>query len=373
MAGAALLLIAATPDDVVPSLQANGYYIESGSNATEQVVSEAVFNGRSAGGRLYIVVLADEPPGGATTFADSTLDLLVDGYVLVVAPETVGYSGDGTAWTADEMNAAVDASLGGGSDDEVVDLFVLSLTRETTPQPTEQPPVDAPSGGGISILWLVVIGVVVVGVFVYASNRGKTRREESRMTHVKDLAKQKLNEVANDILEMEDEVSTSGNADVSAHYQRASALYSEATEANDRAQTVQEMMKVSEQLDLAIWELDCAEAILDGKPVPPKPEPPVVETATALPVPEGRGATSPPPATPDFDRRPQRQSTGSGDMLNVLLTMMAMGSMRNRGGGFGGFGGSSGNWTGGGGRIGGGGGRIGGGGGRIRGGGHRRG
>lgn len=373
MAGAALLLIAATPDDVVPSLQANGYYIESGSNATEQVVSEAVFNGRSAGGRLYIVVLAEEPPGGATTFADSTVDLLVDGYVLVVAPETVGYSGEGTAWTADEMNAAVDASLGGGSDDEVVDLFVLSLTQEPTPQPTEQPPVDAPSGGGISILWLVVIGVVVVGVFVYASNRGKTRREESRMAHVKDLAKQKLNEVANDILEMEDEVSTSGNADVSAHYQRASALYSEAMEANDRAQTVHEMMKVSEQLDLAIWELDCAEAILDGKPLPPKPEPPVVETATALPVPEGRGATSPPPTTPDFDRRPQRQSTGSGDMLNVLLTMMAMGSMRNRGGGFGGFGGSSGNWTGGGGRIGGGGGRIGGGGGRIRGGGHRRG
>jgi hypothetical protein len=219
----------------------------------------------------------------------------------------------------------------------------------------------------------VVIGVVVVGVFVYASNRGKTRREESRMTHVKELAKQKLNEVANDILEMEDEVSTSGNADVSAHYQRASSLYSEATEANDRAQTVHEMMEVSEQLDLAIWELDCAEAILDGKPMPPKPEPPVAETATALPVPEGRGATSPPPATPDFDRRPQRQSTGSGDMLNVLLTMMAMGSMRNRGGGFGGFGGSSGNWTGGGGRIGGGGGRIGGGGGRIRGGGHRRG
>ena len=360
MAGAALLLIAATPDDVVPSLQANGYYIESGSNASEQVVSEAVFNGRAAGGRLYIVVLAEEPPGGATTFADSTLDQLVDGYVLVVAPETVGYSGDGTAWTAAEMNAAVDASLGGESDDEVVDLFVGTLTQDSIPAPTGQPPADAPSGGGVSILWLAVIGVVVVGVFVYASNRGKTRREESRMAHVKDLAKQKLNEVANDILEMEDEVTTSGNSDVSAHYQRASALYSEATEANDRADSVQEMMKVSEKLDLAIWELDCAEAILDGKPLPSKPEPPVVETPTALPVPEGRGPTAP-PSTPDFDRRPQRQSTGSGDMLNVLLTMMAMGSMRNRGGGFGGFGGSSGNWTGGGG------------GGRIRGGGHRRG
>lgn len=371
MASVALLLIAATPDDVLSSLQADGYYIDQGSSATEQVVSDAVFKGRADGGRLYIVVLADEPPGGATTFADSTLDLLGDGYVLVVAPETVGYAGDGTTWTADQMDAAVEASLDGGTDDEVVDLFVLTLTEEPAATPGGGSSGNGASGGGISLLWLLVIGIAVVGVFMFVSSRGKARRAESRMAHIKSMARQKLSEVANDILEMEDEVSTSGNVEAQGHYQRASALYSEAMDANDRAGTVPEMMKVSENLDLAIWELDCAEAILDGKPKPPKPEPP-----TASPVPEGQGERANPPATPDFERRPQRQSTGSGDMLNVLLTMMAMGSMRNRGGGFGGFGGfggSSGGWTGGGGRIRGGGGRMGGGGGRIRGGGGRRG
>jgi hypothetical protein len=368
---AVVLLVAATPDEILSSLRADGYYIESGSSATAQVVSNAVFDGRADGGRLYIVVLADEPPGGATTFADSTLDLLEEGYVVVVAPETVGYAGDSTAWSADDMNAAVDASLDGGTDDEVVDLFIMRLTGAPVTPPNGGPSGGDTSGGGFSVLWLVVIGAAVLGVFMLIASRNKTRKARSRMAHVKSLAKEKLNEVANDILEMEDEVSTSGDPEVQGHYQRASALYSEAMDANDHAGTVETMMKVSENLDLAIWELDCAEAILDGKPEPPKPKPPTVEPVTSSPVPEGHGEPAPSGTVPDFDRRPQRQSTGSGDMLNVLLTMMAMGSMRNRRGGFGGFGGSSGGWTGGGGRIGGGGGRIGGGG-RFRGGGRRR-
>jgi len=193
------------------------------------------------------------------------------------------------------------------------------------------------------------------------------------MSHVRGLARQKLDAVANDILEMEDEVSTSDNAEVKGHYQRASSLYTEAMDGNTRAATVEEMIEVSEQLDLAIWELDCAEALLDGKPKPPKPEPPAAAPQPAPPPTGAAGPAAPPvPAPSDFERRPQRQSSGSGDMLNVLLTMMAMSGMRNRGGGFGGFGGGSpGGWTGGGGgapRP-----PMGGGGGRIRGGGHRRG
>lgn len=63
--------------------------------------------------------------GGATTFADSTLDLLDgDGYVVTVAPETVGYVGNGTFWTPDKMDEAVNTSLSGASDDDVVEWWV---------------------------------------------------------------------------------------------------------------------------------------------------------------------------------------------------------------------------------------------------------
>lgn len=364
---AALILIAATPQDVSRELEANGYYIEEGSNATEQVVSDAVFDGRADGGRLYIVVLAEEPPGGATTFSDSVLDLLDDdGYVVTVAPETVGFAGDGTFWSDAEMDAAVEASLDGATDDEVVRLFAASLTG--TPIGGGGDPGDGESsGGGIPIIWVLVIGGGAIALWAFISRRNRARQVAGRMEEVKELAKHKLDEVANDILAMEHEVSLSDDPEIKDHYQRASAMYSQAIEDNEGATTVAEMLEVSEELDVAIWELDCAEALLDGKPKPPKPKP-KAEVIASLPgppnAPEEDGAPPPVPGTRDqFDRRAQRQSSGTDDILTMLMTMMAMGGMRGRGG-FGGFGGG----FGGGGR-----GRSMGGGGRIRGGGRRRG
>jgi len=359
---AALVLIAATPGEALPGLEADGYFIEPGSDATEQVVSDAVFEGRADGGRLYIVVLAEEPPGGAPTFSDSTLDLLDgDGYVVTVAPQTVGFAGGGTSWTVDEMNSAVDAALDGGSDDEVVEIFIATLVDQPAGGGSGGDDSGS-SGGGIPWTWILLLGGGGFLLWWYFTNRSREMRSSAgRMAQVKEMAKEKLAEVANDILEMEDEVTTSENSEVKEHYQRASATYSQAMEDTEHATTVAEMMKVSEELDLAIWELDCAEALLDGKPKPPKPEPPPLETVTPPQQPV------PPAPTPSagYDRRPERQSGGSNDMLSVLLTMMAMNSMR----GGGGFGGS---WTG----SGGGAPRppTGGGGfGRIRGGGRRRG
>jgi hypothetical protein len=367
----ALVLIAATPGEVLPDLQANGYYIEPGSDASEQVVSDAVFEGRADGGRLYIVVLSEEPPGGAPTFADSTLDLLGEGYVLTVAPRTVGYAGDGTFWTADQMDRAVDVSLDGGSDDEVVELFIAELTATGAPSGGGSGDEGAAGGGGFSIWWLLLLAGGGFAIWWFINSRNEARNAAGRLDRTKKVAGDKLAEVANDILEMEDEVAATDNPEVKEHYQRASAIYSKAIQDNERADDLSEMLEVSRALDLAIWELDCAEAILDGKPKPPKPEPPkpVVPPAPAP------GQTVPPPPvgssqTSTYDRRPQRQSGGSNDLLTMLLAMAAMRNMGGRGG----FGGGFGGWTGGGRSSGGGfrgGGFRGGGGGRIRGGGRR--
>lgn len=352
------VLIAAAPQDALPDLEADGYYIEEGSSATEELVSDAVFEGRADGGRLYLVVLAEEPPGGATTFSDSTLDLLDgDGYVVTVAPETVGFAGDGTAWTVDEVNRAIDESLSGGSDDEVVELFITALTGASFGGEASAP------GGGIPFGWILLIGGVAVVVWVFVSRRRQTQQVAGRMEEVRQMAREKLDEVANDILEMEDEVAVSDDPEVAEHYQRASVMYSKAMEDNQRASTVREMLEVSEELDLAIWELDCAEALLDGKPKPTKPEPAQEKVEMPSPVPEDHVAEGPGHSGGEFDRRPQRHSTSSNDVMTMLMTMMAMGGMRgSRGGGFGGFGGPG---------RGGGGSPMGGG--RIRGGGRRRG
>jgi hypothetical protein len=360
---AALALIAATPDEVVPDLEASGFYVEEGAGASRDVVSDAVFGGRAAGGRLYIVVLADEPPGGATTFADSVLDRLGEGYVLVVTRETVGYAGDDTFWTSSEMNQAVDAALEGSSDDQVVQLFIDRLT-DSTPAP------EPSSSGGRVLVWLVVL-IGGGSLFFWWLSRRTRERASSSLVPVKELARAKLAEVANDIIDLEDEVRLSDDVEVKRYYQRASETYSRAMGEVETATTAQDLVAVSSDLDEAIWELDTVEALLDGKPLPPKPEPPAAVPGAAV-----DEKTPPAPTTP-YQRRPQRQaSSGSADLLAMLMAIVA--SQRSDRGW---TGGSTPGWPSGGS----GGGRIGGSGGpptpgprpggmrRIRGGGRRRG
>jgi hypothetical protein len=326
-----LLLIAATPGEVVPELEAKGYYIEPGSTASEQVVSGAVSEGRSDGGRLYLVVLSEEPPGGATTFSDSVLDLLGDGYVVTVAPETVGFAGDGSFWSADEMNAAIDASLNGGSDNQVIELFIAELTDTSIFQPFDAGEEAAgPGDSGISgWVWLVLIGggaVLVILLMRNRSNRRATERAAAELERVRAMARDKLDEVANDIIEMEDEVDLSEDQEVKAHYQRASATYTEALALTEGVRTPQEMIEVVRGLDLAIWELDTAEALLDGKPIPEKPKPPEPRAAP-------RHDT---PSDIAYRRRSQRRSSyGGNDLMTALMAILAMSG--RRGGGWGGM------------------------------------
>ena len=362
---ASLLLIAATPAEVVPELEASGYYVEPGSAASEAVVSDALSQARSDGGRLYIVVLAEEPPGGATTFSDSVLDQLGTGYVVTVAPETVGFAGDGSFWSSDQMNAAVDASLQGGSDDEVVELFVADLTGEATPAPIDG---EVSDGAGLpGWLWLVLIAGA--GLLFFGLTRNSSRRRATmvgeELARVKGMAREKLAEIANDIIEMEDEVTLSGNREIEAHYQKASAIYTTALGRVEADPAAAEMIEVIKELDDAIWELDAAEALLDGKPIPEKPKPPEPQ-----PPQPRQPAPAPTEEEPEgFGRRPQRQSSYAGnDLMTALWALLAM---TGRGGGWGmpgGFGGPM--------RGGGGSGRMRGGGlrgmgGRMRGGGRR--
>jgi hypothetical protein len=367
-----LLLVAATPDQVVPELEANGYYIEPGSAASEAVLSDAVFEGRSDGGRLYLVVLSEEPGGGATTFSDSVLDRLGSGYVVTVAPETVGFAGDSTSWTADEMNAALDASLEGGSDDEVVELFIAELTGAVVaPSPGGEEPDQ--EGGGWGWVWLVVIGGGLLLIFSAMRNSSRKRSElaTSELEKVRAMARAKLAEIANDIIEMEHEVELSDNPEVKSHYQSASATYTEVLARIEKSPAASEMVDIVRDLDIAIWELDAAEALLDGKPVPDKPKPP--EPKAPPPGPPATAKQEDPQAD-SYGRRPERQSSYAGnDLMSALWALLAL---SGRGGGGwggmpGGFGGPMGG-GGGGGRMRGGGMRLGGGIGRIRGGGRRR-
>jgi len=325
IASLGLLLLAATPAEVAPVLATEGYYIEEGSDADPAVVSDAVAEARFAGGQLSIVVLADEPPGGATTFSDAVSDLLGTGTVLTVAPETVGFASQGDIWTLDQLNAATDASLDGGSDTEVVARFVATLTGEAVGG--ENP---AGSGGSMwPLLVLLLLGAAVVGFFVWRSSAKRKTAVAERLAGVRATAQAKLDDIANDIIAMEEEVELSENEEAKAYYEQASATYGDALGRAERAQTPDELLALSTQLDEAIWQLDCAEALLDGVPLPAKPKPPA--PAPAPPAAERASPAEPIPGT-EYVRRTTRRSNPMGsDLTDTLLSMMAMGAMSGRG------------------------------------------
>jgi uncharacterized membrane protein YgcG len=272
------------------------------------------------------VVLVDEPVSGATTYADGVLDNLprTEGTVLVVAPETVGWASNNDIWTTEQLNDALDASLDGRSSEDVVVMFVDALVN--------------PSSGGSSGIWIfVLIVALIVGAiafFLWRSNKASKRREADALEDVKDQVESRIDALANDILDDEDEIGDSDNTEASDHFDAAAKIYSEAAERLAAATNEREVLAVSVDVDTGIWHLDCAEAILDGNPLPPKPEPPKppppepVTPRAPNSSSSSRSSTGSSSSLPQYQRRTTRRSSfGANDILTAILAGQAARSM----------------------------------------------
>ena len=319
---------AATPGDVAATAREDGFFIEPGSGATPEVVGRSVSDARGAGSLMHVVVLAEEPPSGATTFADGTLDRLprAEGTVLVVAPETVGWASNNDIWTPSQLDGALDRSLDGSTDDEIVTIFVDTL-------------VDPPSPGS-SGLWilLIVIAVIVVVVVLLVVRRNRARRQKDAdaLEGLRRSAQAQIDALANDILDAKDEVAKSDDALVKGHFDAAAETYAGASERLAGAASPSAVLAVASELDLGIWHLDCAEAILDGVALPPEPKPPSTPSASEpkatvdrRPSVSDEGSSVPP--LQEYQRRSSRRSGfGADDMLKTVVAMQAMRSLGRR-------------------------------------------
>jgi hypothetical protein len=167
--------------------------------------------------------------------------------------------------------------------------------------------------------------------------RGKNQSVNAaaeQMAKARGVVQKQVDAVANDILDLEDEVRVANNAEIDEFYNAASATYRTITERLQQAETPAALVDLSNDLDVAIWQLDCAEALLDGKPKPPRPERKEFE-----PAPAGDRVTIPAPRD-DYQRRPGRRSSYMGPGLAEILIGVAgqvlVGGGRGRRGGFGG-------------------------------------
>jgi|GEM_PF-1254780 len=344
--------LAADAEDVATEVADNGIYVEVGTSASSARVSDVVAEVRAAGERLSVVVLADEPAGGATTFADAVFDRLGEGVVVVVTPLSVGWSGNTEVFTDTDIETALDASLDGQTDTEVIELFAENLlgvpvpggtTVQDSGQPAAEPATTSSGGGGGSgWIWLLLIAGAVGVFFIWRSRRNRATglRLDPRLAEAKQSVQRQIDALANDIIDMEEEVRLADNQPADDFYEQAGQTYGEVTDAFATANTPETLLELSNRLDLAIWQLDSAEAILDGKPAPPRPEPkrlPTPEASAPGGVPSSPGEPSAIPPRPEYGRRSTRRSSPMGGGLLEILIGVA-GSMmagRSRGGGSG--------------------------------------
>lgn len=341
-------LLAAEVDDVAAEAAATGFYVEPGAGITESQAGDLVSEMRNAGEGFILVVLAEEPAAGATTFADNVQFAIGRGIVLVIAPETVGYAGVGDLYNEIELESALDAAVdSGGSDFELAATFVSELTGAAiTPVPvpttatTAAPQSQAPSsssGGGSGFLWFILIAGGLGLLVWWMMKRAKARQEaaetalsDDKLNQARYLIQEQLNDVANDILALEDEVRVTDNDRASDFYESASQTYYDVTDELPNATSAQGLLDLSNKLDVAIWQLDSAEAILDDKPLPERPEPKRLEP----PPPDPSARPSTPTTVPgpsSYQRRPTRKSSFGGGGLMDLLIAVGGGMLANRG------------------------------------------
>ncbi len=272
VAVAALLMVgvgamaATEPTDTVAQIDLRGYYVDPGVdvdiNELERLVA-SISDGPEA---VYFVALDEDPVEGADLFASKVLDRIQGvGTVVVVSPGEIGARS--TEYGDQQLNGAIDNSLD-ALDRSYADGF--SAFADALPGASE----TSGGGGGGGFVFLLII-VVIGALILFMVRRSKKSQEQAfgdRIDEIKAEVRGQLGDVANDILELEDEVLLSDNSQAKDFYATGSAAYAEFEEKLEAASSPKELHDLVDGLDMTQWQLSAAEALVDGKAIPPKPE-----------------------------------------------------------------------------------------------------
>jgi hypothetical protein len=269
----ALPVAAQTADDIATEVELRGYFIDGEAGISIDEMEELVDRYPGIG----FVALDDTPGGGADLLADRVLEAITSRDTVVVL--TAEEAGAASAVHDDErLDAAFDAAFASTGDTylrdfEQVASALAGAPVTTLPGATTAPPTPASDSGGISLLWLIAIGAL--GYFAYRMWRNAQDDERAvgrRFGEAKGEIGTQMAAVANHILELADRPDLPANSEATAHFRRASEMYSSAEVRLAEATSTASFEALADDLDDARWELAAAEALLDGRPVPDRPE-----------------------------------------------------------------------------------------------------
>lgn len=280
--------LAADVDEIATELNLRGYFIEEGArgdvNAMEALVSET-------GGddlRWYFVSLAADPEGGADLFARRISEFIDDsGTILVDGPGEVG--ADSADFFSEQIDGAIDNSLPdlrdsfeGGSEAFYRDLsgrqsaeFDDSGEAIIPEAPIDEgAPPDAGERSNSGLGWLVIIGGIFGISMLWRAIRRRKKNSRQRVDDT-DAARRELraqmDALASSIVDRSDMVGLEGNEQATTYYREANATYTSALADLDTADSLADLAGISARVDRARWQLEAAEALVEGRAVPPEP------------------------------------------------------------------------------------------------------
>lgn len=255
----------ATFEEVVRGLEADGYYVEPGSEPVDSGQLAQVV--RDSGVGLRPVILADAAVDGEQQLADDLLNDLGTGTVVVVSPSSIGISTD----RADDsqIEAALDSAE--GQTDSVTDLVGY---LEAFDQALVGDGDRSVLAGRIPLIAVAVL-LIVGGVLLIRSVRRRREDAEQRERALKEAREEvgaQISAVADRIVDLHGRVEMAGEGDASRLYATATETYTDAQRSLEHTTSPSELERVADQLDRARWQLESVTALLDGREPPPEPE-----------------------------------------------------------------------------------------------------
>lgn len=259
--------LAQSVPDVSQELELRRYYIGPGADVSIDELEGLVDEHPGFG----FVALGATPDGGADLFADRLLDAAPSIETVVVLTEDE--AGAASAIYDDAaLDRAFDAAFATTGDPYLRDFEqVAEALVGSGVSPGDS--ADTSSGGGISLLWFLALAGI--GYFVYrlwANNRQDDRASGRRLIEARVELEAQVAVVANQILELSDRPDLASNSQATAHFRTASDIFRSAETRLAAASAPADYASLSDDLDDARWELAAAEALLEGRPVPDRPE-----------------------------------------------------------------------------------------------------
>lgn len=253
-----------------------GYYVEDGAdfdlNRLEALVARADATDRN----WYFVSLAEVADVGNDLFAQEVQDALPNsGTVVVVSPDSDGFYDVGV------VSADYDDSTIGDGLDAAVDLLPVEGNATDRHEAVftglnAQDPISTGGSGGPNLLPLIGVGALAAGGLMWSSRRKKKKLETKDAGDVAGARAEiqaQRDAVANYVIEQGDRIDASENAQAIEYYRAATSTFAEVDDLLPKTDDLLGLAELNDRIDYARWQMEAADALVDGREVPPEPEP----------------------------------------------------------------------------------------------------